>query len=319
MQKVIRSIHTLPLHTHSWKLLGHMLAQDGHLQPARHAFEGAVALSPPSEGVAARVGLATTLAQLGLTGEAAASLQDAIVNAPSAQVTDSLNEHFQRLARQLMPSQCFESVQNEARQAVWKQALARVCLHSRVLDISATPVPALLACRLSASPVARVEQLPRSTASALLAANGATGLVVALPSSDVEAQRCKMPPWPEAELSSEWVLVADVETADVLGSRLLPAVREAREQLLPAGAPLRAVVPCTIEVHAALVESAALARLNSVVGPVGGLDLGALNAFSQRTRAVRLSEFRHTLLTAPRTVLRLPLDADALPITMGEV
>lgn len=80
--------------------------------------------------------------------------------------------------------------------------------------------------------MARVEPLPALTANAVLEANGSAGLVVLLPMQGVTAQRRKLPLRGEGEMPDEQVLLADIETADIMGSRLLPAVREAREKLL---------------------------------------------------------------------------------------
>ena len=78
------------------------------------------------------------------------------------------------------------------------------------------------------------------------------------------------------------------------------------------------VLPFALEVHVALVESEELARLNSVSEPVCGLDLSALNGLSHRTRAVRLAELKHVMLTKPVTALKLRLDARELPSLESE-
>lgn len=83
-------------------------------------------------------------------------------------------------------------------------------------------------------------------------------------------------------------------------------------------APDACVIPCELEVHAVLVESEPLARLNSVVASVAGLQLRALNSFSQRTRAIRLAEFSHRFITRPRIVLRFRLGESELPPDAGQ-
>ena len=77
------------------------------------------------------------------------------------------------------------------------------------------------------------------------------------------------------------------------------------------------VMPCELIVHAALVESSELLELNSVSNSVCGLDLTPLNGLSHRTRAIRLNEFNHRILTEPRAVMRLRLDDDEPPELSG--
>jgi hypothetical protein len=67
-----------------------------------------------------------------------------------------------------------------------------------------------------------------------------------------------------------------------------------------------------------LVESQALAQLNGVPFPVAGFDMSSLGAIgARRTRAVRLGEHKHTMLTEPRVVLRLRLDGPSAPAPSG--
>ena len=82
--------------------------------------------------------------------------------------------------------------------------------------------------------------------------------------------------------------------------------RAQRERLLAPGA---TVLPCELLLHIAFVESDALLKANAVTQPVAGLDLSALNRLSHRTRAVRLRDVKHHILTKPCVAVRLPLDA----------
>ena len=89
----------------------------------------------------------------------------------------------------------------------------------------------------------------------------------------------------------------------------------ARERLLSADA---RIIPCAIQVHVVLVESAELASVNVVSKSVAGLNLYALNALSHRTRAVRLASHQHAMLTHPATALTFVLDDPAsLPALEG--
>ena len=56
---------------------------------------------------------------------------------------------------------------------------------------------------------------------------------------------------------------------------------------------------------------------NAVTQPVVGLDLTALNGLSHRTRAVRLHEHRHVILTEPCVAIRLVLDGETPPELTG--
>ena len=110
------------------------------------------------------------------------------------------------------------------------------------------------------------------------------------------------------------LLIFEVLGTDPLCEGLLPTLKDARERLLAPGA---AVLPCEITLHAALVESDELHRLNAVPTPMHGLDLTALNSLSHRTRAVRLADLEHTVLTKPCVALRLVLDNEKPPPLNG--
>ena len=223
IQKALRSVHTNPCGIHGWKVLGHMVAQDGRWGAARHAFEAAIALDP-SDGVASRVGLATILAQQGVPGEAAELLATAMASA-SPGVANSLTEPYERLCRQLMPAHRMVAIQSDRRRDAWAQAIARTCKDATVLDISTNQLPMLLASRVGALPVMRVETLPRRVALELLAANSlrSPADVVLLPPEDTKEQGRLVGRY--ADVASEnWVLLADMDGADLLGSKYLSGV-----------------------------------------------------------------------------------------------
>ena len=112
------------------------------------------------------------------------------------------------------------------------------------------------------------------------------------------------------------VIVADCDAASPLASNWLPSLRHARASLLAPGA---AVVPRALTVYASLVESEALASLGCVwQDATHGLDLRPLNALAHGSRAVRLSELPHSLLTDAAVALRLELDGAEPPAEAGE-
>ena len=111
------------------------------------------------------------------------------------------------------------------------------------------------------------------------------------------------------------MLIFEILGTDPLCEGILPALRDARERLLT---PSAAIMPCRLEVHVALVQSDELAKLNSINQPVSSVDLRALNALSHRSRAVRLSELKHDLLSKPCVALRLQLDGEQPPAVEGE-
>ena len=127
------------------------------------------------------------------------------------------------------------------------------------------------------------------------------------------------PPTPQ-EPGDPWLKRADLLVFEILGTDpfcegLLPTLLDARERLLVPGG---AIMPCGIEVHAVLVHSPELLRLNAVGASVDGLDLSALNSLSHRTRAVRILELPHSYLHKPMTVVRLELDAEEPPVASGQ-
>ena len=65
------------------------------------------------------------------------------------------------------------------------------------------------------------------------------------------------------------------------------------------------------------MSSEALGALNSVRGAVCGVELGALNALSHRSRAVRLDDLPHTLLSSVAVAVSLRLDGAELPAAEG--
>ena len=111
------------------------------------------------------------------------------------------------------------------------------------------------------------------------------------------------------------MLVCEILGTDPLCEGLLPAVRDARKRLLH---PDATVIPCGLEVHVALVHSDELMRVNSANEHVCDLNMSALNVMSHRTRAVRLSDVPHKMLSRPTTVVRLNLAAVEPPEEEGE-
>lgn len=112
------------------------------------------------------------------------------------------------------------------------------------------------------------------------------------------------------------LLVFETLGSDPLCEGLLPTLRDARERLLTFDA---VVIPAHLEVYVALVESRELANLNGIGESVEGMDLSALNRLSHRSRAIRLHDYPHRVLSKPRIALRLRLDsADELPPLSGE-
>ena len=113
------------------------------------------------------------------------------------------------------------------------------------------------------------------------------------------------------------LLVFEVLGTDPLCEGRLPSLRHARASLLAPGA--RAVVPRALTVYASLVESEALASLGCVWrDATHGLDLRPLNALAHGSRAVRLSELPHSLLTDAAVALTLELDGAEPPAEAGE-
>jgi hypothetical protein len=114
------------------------------------------------------------------------------------------------------------------------------------------------------------------------------------------------------------MLLADTDVVDLLGSHYLSTVREALSMVVRAkGAATTQILPAEVLIHVALVESPELLRLNAVSGPVAGLDLSSINELSHRTRAIRLDELDHKVLTRPCVALRLSLDGATPPEVSG--
>ena len=165
-----RSLHMYPGGVGVWKTLGHALAQDEMPLPASAAFGAACALTQASGGdVAAQTGLATMLTQL---GRPAAATDELIRIRKSAKANDAgvsvMAEPLERLCRRLMPGHRFTAVQSNARRQAWQNAILASGARARVLDISDTPLTAVLAAKRASpmSPVLRIENLPLSIARA---------------------------------------------------------------------------------------------------------------------------------------------------------
>ena len=408
-----RSLHLHPNGSSAavWKSLGHALAQDG-IKPeaACAAFRAAIAVAADSnesgsglssrpssaastrDDTAARTGLATVLAQLGRAGAATDELLH--VRRDESSVAASLMaEPFERLCRRLMPAHRWGAAQRHQRLDAWERALAARAVNSfwptGVLDISSTPIAALLAARIddgALQPIVRVERLPLTITRALLEANGLFDerplterprsrpsspptVTIQDPTSPGEtpsqttmqeqafASRSKrraqasapvrliaatstddgnLPPNPESwarihngELPS--MLIADTDAIDIMGScNYLTSIQSARDLLEEpdeekGGRRRRRrveVAPEEVVLHAALVSSTDLLKLNAITeehaSQTHGLDLTALNELSHRTRAVRLSELEHTMLTKPTAAMSVRLDGDKGVHVQGE-
>lgn len=247
-------------------------------------------------------------------------------------------EAFERLCRRLMPAHRFAAAQDANRAAKWKAVIETVCPGARILDLSATPVHALHAALMTAPaqwPVVRIESLPLSVSRELIEANqpGVSATVTssgppapASLSTPVKLVKGPLGSLPDAFSpqaiagSSKWdgpanTILADVDVLDVFGSSFLSSLQRARSIASPAAS----VLPAALEVHAVLVQSDELARLNGVGSVVEGFDISAINSLSHRTRSINLSDVRHKRLTRPTTVLRMKLDDRRQTIDTGEI
>ena len=182
-----RSLRLNPASSQVWKLVGSVQRER---QPVRSAaaaiaaFSAAVATAQDGDqAVAARTALATVLAQSGRVGAAVDQLI-AVRRTAAAEsagrssdgVGAALAAPFERLCRRLMPAQRFAAAQHEARIVAWERTLLATMnsLGVRVIDMSCTPVPALLAARILSSataPVIRLESLPPVVTAQLRKAN----------------------------------------------------------------------------------------------------------------------------------------------------
>jgi len=225
----------------------------------------------------------------------------------------------------------FPMVNDVARNNAFAAAITKAVCKIRpelVVDIgSGTGLLAMLAAKAGAPRVLAIEMTPElaTIAQGLVESHGYVQQVrvMACHSSRVHLDPTLDPTYdPELpRLADPWERRADLLVFEILGTDplcegLLPALRDARARLL---SPTATILPCALEVHAALIESDELMRLNAVSGEVSGIDLSALNQLSHRTRAVRLNDLRHVMLTKPVTALRLNLDGDEPPATEGEV
>jgi len=203
-------------------------------------------------------------------------------------------------------------MQNEQRVAAWMSALKAVCpSHARVLDLSPSPMVALLAAKHVDvhRPVVRVEGLPPSVTDELIECNGLLGVeppaMLLLPSprprSDGSTDARAWPPtigvWEDAsgEPRPANVILADTDAHDVFDGTYLPRLEVARG-LAPGKALL---MPDRIEIWVALVQSRDLMRLNQVNGSRGGFDLSSLNRYCRRSRAVQLGSLTMEMITQP--------------------
>ena len=341
-----QSLHLDPMSVSAWKTLAHALAQASFPAASRSAFQTAITLAP--DDVAAHTGLATVLAQLGWAAAAVDELLWVRRASSDSATAAVMNEPFERLCRRLMPGGRFVAIQSPSRNLAWQDALQATCFRERVLDLSSTPIPALLAAHAGAArPVIRFESLPETVVTEVLADNYC--LTEARPPPDTReastatkearaAARAFAPAVVQEPLiqllpttadglpihgaessllvedSKPNLLIVDHDTIDIMSSSFLSRVCAGKAMIEPGAT----VIPCALELHVALVESEELVRLNSVGADVSGFDLTALNALSHRSRAIRLSELKHTMLTKPTTGLKLRLDAPEPPALSGE-
>ena len=327
LRKMQNALHLDPEAASIWKTLGHALAQEKQLEAACSAFRAAAVLAEPEgEDIAARTGLATVLTQLGQPGAATDELlkirRAGASSSKNAGASALMAEPLERLCRRLMPGHRFVAVQAPARAKAWKEAILAKCPRGRMIDISNSPLPAMLASTFAsaAPPLLRIESLPLSVANEMLRVNSlqARSGESPPPIQLIAATNSGLPPPSQEPYTVEGelpdVVLADCDATDVLSSNFIPSIVAVRA--LTTAKPT--VLPFALEVHVALVESEELARLNSVSEPVCGLDLSALNGLSHRTRAVRLAELKHVMLTKPVTALKLRLDARELPSLESE-
>ena len=302
-----RSLHLDPAAGKVWRLLGHARAKDGQLQSACAAFRSAIVFDPETD-LEARTALATLLAQM---GKAAASADELLKVRSLDPNFGFVTEPLERLCRRLMPAQRFACIQSPERTRAWREALISMAQDARILDMSSTPLPALLAvcCAEAHRPVLHVSHLPQSIAMQLLNCNGSLHAIELLPAgSDGLPEHNPSAPL-LVEGSTPNLLVVDSDAIDILASSFLTTVRSAKAMVHPKAR----VMPCTLEVHVALVESNDLMQMNAMTSEYScGFDLSAVNAFSHRSRLVRLSQLSHRMLTRPSALIRIPLDGDEL-------
>lgn len=314
-----RAVRLDPTASSLWKLLGNALIQDGKLVTGCAAFRAAVNLAPMAD-MEARAGLATVLTQLGQASEAAEELLQVRSIDPRSRVAALTSEPLERLCRRLMPAHRFASVQPSGRAEAWMSAIVALAKQKRILDVSSTALPAMLAATAGGAhrPVLRADNTPRSVVESLLEENqldddkkpgiellpvGQNGLPAHVPSAPLLVGG-----------STPNMLIVDSDAIDIMASSFLPTICAARQMV----APEAEVMPSALEVHVAVIESHELTELNQVTDASTSFNLTAVNSLSHRTRLVRLSQLKHKMLTRSKPLLFLSLDDADLPSIDGD-
>ncbi|KAL3927019.1 MAG: hypothetical protein SGPRY_003018 [Prymnesium sp.] len=233
----------------------------------------------------------------------------------------------------------FPMLNDAGRSSAFAAAISRAvfCSEPRlVLDIGCgSGLLAMLAARAGAERVLALEMSAQvaSVADEIVRAHGMEGRIRVLPKHSTQLQLATAPPplqaqaeettsaggralraLPKTTAGMRWAAEVGYDAprwdqrADMLVFEILGTDPLAEGAL---------ILPCQVDVYAALVDSPEIFSLNSISSP-SGLRMEALNSLSQRTRPIRLCEWEHTFLTEPRVVLRLRLADERLPPQEGE-
>ncbi|MGQ9366688.1 tetratricopeptide repeat protein [Azospirillum sp. ST 5-10] len=268
--------------------LAETLATRGRLEEAAASFRTVLDAAPGF--VQAQVGLAHTLHSLDRAEEARE-----VIDAARATVPDHPLVAFTRrlIYSNAVPGWHLPMINDVERNEAYRRAVERaVGPESLVLEIgTGSGIVAMMAARAGAKRVVTCEVNPvlARVAAATVARNGYADRVAVVPK--LSTQLAVGEDLPE----KADVFVSELINIGMLAPRMLSVLQHARTHLVK---PDAAIIPRASTVHAMLVETPELARINPV-GTIDGFDMSEMDVFRSPGYAqIDLSADAHSALSA---------------------
>ncbi|PWC32573.1 tetratricopeptide repeat protein [Azospirillum sp. TSO35-2] len=275
--------------------LAELLSTRGRLEEAEAEFR--IVLAAASRFIPAQVGLAHALQGLGRAADAIDAIEAAHGQAPDHPMVRATRRLIYSNA---VPGRHLPMINDVERHEAYRRSLERaVTPESLVLEIgTGSGIVAMMAARAGAKTVVTCEANPilARVAKETVARNGYADRIDVVPRPSTQLTVGEGRDLPE----KADVFVSELVDTGMLTPRMLSVLRHARTHLVKPGG---VIIPRASTIHAMLVETPELARINPVQC-IDGFDMESFDVFrSPGCQRIDLGADAHTPLSKPFTAL----------------